>query len=384
MDAHSQIPRIRYDGKWKGKVEQRTDPERLGRLRVRVVGLHGNDIPTEKLPWASPDSAAWKKGGRFWIPPVGELVWVEFEDGNPEYPAWGGGWWARYDAQTVESPDGLKNTSPDMSAKNVSWPTDAFGAKSSWSDGPLKQEGLQGVKPEDAPDNYIDRTPIGKHVELDDRKNLQKWKIGDQLDNYAWCSTEWGCMTLEASRGLQWDATRGRFRGFTQDAYANITQIYDIQGWELTHNAQQQVKRGTWCSPSGYKVVMDEVNGRLECWTPQGARMILDDVSRRVTLQSQSGQFLLLDAAANTIELVGLSSQLQFDDNANAAMMKFPGSLTITAGGTIGIKGGGDTNIQGVMVNLNGLQTITAGTARPAPSYSLPANPPIAKRAPDY
>ena len=39
-----------------GVVEDRNDPERLGRVRVRALGYHTEDktkIPTESLPWAS-------------------------------------------------------------------------------------------------------------------------------------------------------------------------------------------------------------------------------------------------------------------------------------------------------------------------------------------
>ena len=39
-----------------GTVEDRNDPKEMGRVRVRVFGLHSadkiNDIPTESLPWA--------------------------------------------------------------------------------------------------------------------------------------------------------------------------------------------------------------------------------------------------------------------------------------------------------------------------------------------
>ena len=38
-----------------GVVEDREDPEKLGRMRVRCVGFHTQDktiLPTEDLPWA--------------------------------------------------------------------------------------------------------------------------------------------------------------------------------------------------------------------------------------------------------------------------------------------------------------------------------------------
>ena len=40
-----------------GVVEDRNDPLKLGRVRVRCYGIHSDsrsDIPTDKLPWATP------------------------------------------------------------------------------------------------------------------------------------------------------------------------------------------------------------------------------------------------------------------------------------------------------------------------------------------
>ena len=42
---------------WVGVVEDRNDPEKLGRVRVRIVGIHSDDLtilPTTDLPWAIP------------------------------------------------------------------------------------------------------------------------------------------------------------------------------------------------------------------------------------------------------------------------------------------------------------------------------------------
>jgi hypothetical protein len=37
--------------------------------------------------------AAGIQAGVFVVPPIGSSVWVEFEQGNPDYPIWTGGFW---------------------------------------------------------------------------------------------------------------------------------------------------------------------------------------------------------------------------------------------------------------------------------------------------
>jgi hypothetical protein len=37
--------------------------------------------------------AAGIQAGFFIVPPVGFQVWIEFEQGNPDYPIWTGGFW---------------------------------------------------------------------------------------------------------------------------------------------------------------------------------------------------------------------------------------------------------------------------------------------------
>ena len=39
---------------WTGVVEDVNDPEKLGRVRIRIIGYHEEFVQTEELPWASP------------------------------------------------------------------------------------------------------------------------------------------------------------------------------------------------------------------------------------------------------------------------------------------------------------------------------------------
>lgn len=75
---------------WMGVVEDRQDPEQLGRCKVRIFGYHTEDInvlPTEDLPWAMPmqpiTSAAISGKGSTPIGPI-EGTWVVgwFLDGS--------------------------------------------------------------------------------------------------------------------------------------------------------------------------------------------------------------------------------------------------------------------------------------------------------------
>jgi hypothetical protein len=66
-----------------GVVEECLDPQKLGRVRVRVFDVF-DDVSVEDIPWANP----WKDlaGNGFAVPEKGKVVTVVFENGDPNSP----------------------------------------------------------------------------------------------------------------------------------------------------------------------------------------------------------------------------------------------------------------------------------------------------------
>ncbi len=75
---------------YKGVVEDNNDPEKLGRVRVRIIGVHDVDVPTEDLLWVevmgSPTLGGTSGIGWSTVPVKGTYVWLFFEEGHFNHP----------------------------------------------------------------------------------------------------------------------------------------------------------------------------------------------------------------------------------------------------------------------------------------------------------
>lgn len=75
-------------GLYAGEVTDVQDPEFMGRIKVTIPSAFGA---------ASPSSAAWARPcfhyGHFFVPKVGDKVWLAFENGDPVAPVWLGIWY---------------------------------------------------------------------------------------------------------------------------------------------------------------------------------------------------------------------------------------------------------------------------------------------------
>lgn len=83
-------PPQKYFGKYRAVCVNNIDPLHMARIQVSVPDVTGS-MPTT---WAMPClPVAGVSMGIFAVPPRGAGVWVEFEQGDPDYPIWVGCYW---------------------------------------------------------------------------------------------------------------------------------------------------------------------------------------------------------------------------------------------------------------------------------------------------
>jgi hypothetical protein len=76
-----------YFGKYRGIVKEISDPEKRGRIRLECPAVLGKQLSAWALPNFPPNV--------FTIPELGDLVWVEFEEGRIDSPIWTGVFYTR-------------------------------------------------------------------------------------------------------------------------------------------------------------------------------------------------------------------------------------------------------------------------------------------------
>ena len=77
----------RYYGKYRGTAINVEDPMRMGRIMAEVPQVFGM-LPSS---WAMPCVPfAGIQAGEWTVPPIGAGVWIEFEQGDPDFPIWAG------------------------------------------------------------------------------------------------------------------------------------------------------------------------------------------------------------------------------------------------------------------------------------------------------
>lgn len=96
-----------FYGKYRAKVVDNNDPEKLGRLRLQIPAILGDKTSEWALPAFS--NGGYQDMGSFSLPPLDANVWAEFEGGNSSRPIWTGTFFTK----EMTSPQEAQDKSPD-------------------------------------------------------------------------------------------------------------------------------------------------------------------------------------------------------------------------------------------------------------------------------
>jgi uncharacterized protein involved in type VI secretion and phage assembly len=108
-----------YYGKYRGTVLNNVDPMQMGRIMVQVPDV-SNVLPST---WAMPCLPfAGIQSGFYAVPDIGSGVWIEFEQGDPDYPIWVGCYWgsaAEVPALALAAPPGVPQVVVQTTGQNM-------------------------------------------------------------------------------------------------------------------------------------------------------------------------------------------------------------------------------------------------------------------------
>lgn len=107
-----------FYGKYRATVLNNIDPDQKGRLMLIIPDVLGQTPSTwaeSCTPLAGPTGPSM---GVYMVPPIGAGVWVEFEQGDPNFPIWVGCRWGSSSDVPSEAKDGLP-TSPNIVIKSL-------------------------------------------------------------------------------------------------------------------------------------------------------------------------------------------------------------------------------------------------------------------------
>jgi hypothetical protein len=85
--------RQQFWGKYRARVSDNGDPYKLGRLKLTIPDVLGDNTSGWALPAFPLAAAGLTPGsgvGLFLVPPTDAWVWAEFEHGDPDKPIWTG------------------------------------------------------------------------------------------------------------------------------------------------------------------------------------------------------------------------------------------------------------------------------------------------------
>lgn len=333
---------------WIGVVEDRNDPLKLGRCRVRCVGWHSANkmqLPTNMLPWAVPVIPV--NSSTVYAPKEGDMIFGFFVDGeNAQEPVMIGGLPGiplkapnRQDPFTDPRTDSQLSSSP-RPPKSKSYKTDGSGIQ-------ITEESRASLYPK-----ILDEPTTSRLARNDE--NMSKTFIQERKDNTVksvpTATSTWTEPTTQY-------AAKYPYNNVTETESGHIMEFDDTVGKERIHLAHRNGSFQEWF-PNGdkvekitkdnYEIVMgnDRVYIMGKCFvTVQGDAEVY--VKENATIKVDKN--VTATVGENLSATVKKNATLAVTQQLKATCQ----TLDIQASGAATIKSGGTMTIQGSIIRLN-------------------------------
>jgi len=321
-----------------GVVESRADPKQLGRVRVRVLGIHTEDkvqLPTADLPWATVLSHDGSNSGLGTSPSFyveGTWVLVDFFDRDMQEPYVIGG--------IPGIPSEAVNTSLGFNDPAGTYP---------------KAVNVSDVH-ENARGSLTATSPVA-------RDSIRKTAVPTADFDSTTVSTVSGSLTVASSDGSTFDeplVVDGTYKPSypSNHVYStekgHLLEFDDTEGYQriaITHSAgsyQEYSNDGTYVS--------HVVSKMFEIVSSDKSSLCEGDVIETI----DKG----LKIKVNKLGASGNNYDIEIGSNASMNIMVRSGDVNLNVTGNVNVKSSGDTNVEcaNFRVNASGAIKMTSGT----------------------
>jgi len=321
-----------------GVVESRADPKQLGRVRVRVLGIHTEDkvqLPTADLPWATVLSHDGSNSGLGTTPSFyveGTWVLVDFFDEHMQEPYVIGG--------IPGIPSEAVNTSLGFNDPAGTYP---------------KAVNVSDVH-ENARGSLTATSPVA-------RDSIRKTAVPTADFDSTTVSTVSGSLTVASSDGSTFDeplVVDGTYKPSypSNHVYStekgHLLEFDDTEGYQriaITHSAgsyQEYSNDGTYVS--------HVVSKMFEIVSSDKSSLVEGDVIETI----DKG----LKIKVNKLGASGNNYDIEIGSNASMNIMVRSGDVNLNVTGNVNVKSSGDTNVEcaNFRVNASGAIKMTSGT----------------------
>ena len=321
-----------------GVIESRADPKQLGRVRVRVLGIHTEDkvlLPTADLPWATVLSHDGSNSGLGTTPSFyveGTWVLVDFFDRDMQEPYVIGG--------IPGIPSEAVNTSLGFNDPAGTYP---------------KAVNVSDVH-ENARGSLTATSPVA-------RDSIRKTAVPTADFDSTTVSTVSGSLTVASSDGSTFDeplVVNGTYKPSypSNHVYStekgHLLEFDDTEGYQriaITHSAgsyQEYSNDGTYVS--------HVVSKMFEIVSSDKSSLCEGDVIETI----DKG----LKIKVNKLGASGNNYDIEIGSNASMNVMVRSGDVNLNVTGNVNVKSSGDTNVEcaNFRVNASGAIKMTSGT----------------------